>query len=117
MLVRAGVPLEGVEVMVEGRSTRRGSKSPSLKPHQLCNGPSKLCQALALTKVMMKCVVCCVFIREMFGVDTIFSTIVQQSFFIAGLDEQVRFGSVRCVLDGGGCGGGSSGSWRRRKSV
>lgn len=50
MLVRAAEPLEGMEVMLQGRGTRRGASAPPLKPHQLCNGPSKLCQALALTK-------------------------------------------------------------------
>lgn len=50
VLVRAAEPLEGLEVMVQGRGTRRGANAPPLKPHQLCNGPSKLCQALALTK-------------------------------------------------------------------
>ncbi|XP_050740050.1 DNA-3-methyladenine glycosylase-like [Eriocheir sinensis] len=50
VLVRAAEPLEGLEVMVEGRGKRRGASAPPLKPHQLCNGPSKLCQALALTK-------------------------------------------------------------------
>ncbi|MPC42199.1 DNA-3-methyladenine glycosylase-like [Portunus trituberculatus] len=50
VLVRAAEPLEGLEVMVQGRGARRGTTAPPLKPHQLCNGPSKLCQALALTK-------------------------------------------------------------------
>ncbi|KAG0720735.1 DNA-3-methyladenine glycosylase [Chionoecetes opilio] len=50
VLVRGAEPLEGVEVMVQGRAARRGANARPLKPHQLCNGPSKLCQALALTK-------------------------------------------------------------------
>ncbi|XP_063847353.1 DNA-3-methyladenine glycosylase-like [Scylla paramamosain] len=50
VLVRAAEPLEGLEMMVQGRGARRGATAPPLKPHQLCNGPSKLCQALALTK-------------------------------------------------------------------
>lgn len=50
VLVRAAEPLEGLDVMLQGRGARRGANAAPLKPHQLCSGPSKLCQALALTK-------------------------------------------------------------------
>ena len=36
--------------MKTNRSMKRKATSPDLKPHQLCNGPSKLCQALQITK-------------------------------------------------------------------
>ena len=53
-----------MEEMVVGRSSRRKAESRQLKVHELCNGPSKLCQALNITKVrrviIIKCV--CVYI-------------------------------------------------------
>lgn len=49
VLIRSLEPLEGFQRMVAGRNQRRKSSSP-LKTHELCNGPSKLCQALYLTK-------------------------------------------------------------------
>ncbi|XP_037798962.1 probable DNA-3-methyladenine glycosylase [Penaeus monodon] len=49
VLVRALEPLEGMAIMAVGRNQRRKNTTP-LKTHQLCNGPSKLCQALDMTK-------------------------------------------------------------------
>ncbi|KAK3867777.1 hypothetical protein Pcinc_026789 [Petrolisthes cinctipes] len=50
VLLRALEPLEGLERMQVGRKQRRKDSATPLKLHQLCNGPSKLCQALCLTK-------------------------------------------------------------------
>ena len=36
--------------MVKYRGLKRKENSPKLKEHQLCNGPSKLCQAMNVTK-------------------------------------------------------------------
>ncbi|ROT84732.1 DNA-3-methyladenine glycosylase [Penaeus vannamei] len=49
VLVRALEPVEGMSIMAVGRNQRRKNTTP-LKTHQLCNGPSKLCQALDMTK-------------------------------------------------------------------
>lgn len=49
VLVRALEPGEGMSIMAVGRNQRRKNTTP-LKTHQLCNGPSKLCQALDMTK-------------------------------------------------------------------
>ena len=40
----------GEHKMKSHRSTHRKAGSPTLTSHQLCNGPSKLCQALNITK-------------------------------------------------------------------
>uniref|UniRef100_A0A8C5L8X7 DNA-3-methyladenine glycosylase n=1 Tax=Jaculus jaculus TaxID=51337 RepID=A0A8C5L8X7_JACJA len=51
VLLRALEPLEGVEMMRQLRSTlRKGTISRVLKDRELCSGPSKLCQALAIDK-------------------------------------------------------------------
>ncbi|KAK8754403.1 hypothetical protein OTU49_016073 [Cherax quadricarinatus] len=50
VLIRALEPLEGLPKMETGRNQRRKSSTP-LKIHELCNGPSKICQAFYLTKV------------------------------------------------------------------
>ena len=51
VLLRALEPLEGLETMRRLRSTyRRGSTGRALKDRELCSGPSKLCQALAIDK-------------------------------------------------------------------
>jgi DNA-3-methyladenine glycosylase len=46
VLVRAIDPLEGVEHMADQRKT----KKVGLKPHELCNGPAKLCMAYQLNR-------------------------------------------------------------------
>ena len=43
-------PLEGFEQMRELRSVRRKDGGVKLKDKDLCNGPSKLCDALSITK-------------------------------------------------------------------
>ncbi|XP_020284364.1 DNA-3-methyladenine glycosylase-like isoform X1 [Pseudomyrmex gracilis] len=53
VLVRAVDPLEGIERMAEERNTSskaKKTKLTSLKPHELCNGPSKFCMAYQLTR-------------------------------------------------------------------
>jgi len=48
VLIRALAPLEGIELM---RSRRRASRRPAarpLSPHELCAGPGRLTQALAI---------------------------------------------------------------------
>lgn len=51
VLLRALEPLGGLETMRQLRSTlRKGPASRALKDHELCSGPSKLCQALAIDK-------------------------------------------------------------------
>ncbi|XP_076998475.1 DNA-3-methyladenine glycosylase isoform X2 [Tamandua tetradactyla] len=51
VLLRALEPLEGLEAMRQLRGTlRRGTASRALKDRELCSGPSKLCQALAIDK-------------------------------------------------------------------
>ncbi|XP_076064205.1 uncharacterized protein LOC143038624 [Oratosquilla oratoria] len=49
VLIRALEPLENIGLMIEKRNVRRKSLKP-LKPQELCNGPSKLCQALGIDK-------------------------------------------------------------------
>lgn len=50
-MLRALEPLEGLETMRQLRSTlRKGTASRVLKDRELCSGPSKLCQALAINK-------------------------------------------------------------------
>lgn len=51
VLLRALEPLEGQETMRQLRSThRKSTASRALKDRELCSGPSKLCQALAIDK-------------------------------------------------------------------
>ncbi|KAG8432879.1 hypothetical protein GDO86_017219 [Hymenochirus boettgeri] len=50
VLLRSLEPLEGLDVMRKFRNVRRRDLSKSLKHAELCNGPSKLCQALNLDK-------------------------------------------------------------------
>ena len=55
VLIRAIEPVSGLDIMQVSRSKKPG-KSPlkrtkPLKDHELCSGPSKLCQALGINKV------------------------------------------------------------------
>ncbi|XP_006873975.1 PREDICTED: DNA-3-methyladenine glycosylase [Chrysochloris asiatica] len=51
VLLRALEPLEGLESMRQFRSSLgKGAAGRALKDRQLCSGPSKLCQALAIDK-------------------------------------------------------------------
>ncbi|XP_039312569.1 DNA-3-methyladenine glycosylase [Solenopsis invicta] len=56
VLVRAVDPLEGMEFMADQRTSK--TKKTSLKPHELCNGPSKLCMAYQLNKQHSKYSLC-----------------------------------------------------------
>ncbi|XP_060677249.1 DNA-3-methyladenine glycosylase [Hemiscyllium ocellatum] len=51
VLVRSLEPLHGLDTMRQLRSKRRREAGKPLKDHELCNGPSKLCQALDITKI------------------------------------------------------------------
>lgn len=57
MLVRALDPLEGIEHMADQRKLSEAKKA-SLKPHELCNGPSKLCMAYQLNRQHNKYSIC-----------------------------------------------------------
>lgn len=46
MLLRSLEPLQGLPLMRQLRAARRREGSRELKDKELCNGPSKLCQAL-----------------------------------------------------------------------
>lgn len=51
VLLRALEPLEGLEAMRRLRGAlRRGSTGRALRDRELCSGPSKLCQALAIDR-------------------------------------------------------------------
>nr|XP_028561546.1 DNA-3-methyladenine glycosylase [Podarcis muralis] len=50
VLLRSLEPLQGLEAMRELRLAQRKGATRSLKDRHLCNGPSKLCQALAVDK-------------------------------------------------------------------
>ncbi|XP_067839883.1 DNA-3-methyladenine glycosylase [Heptranchias perlo] len=50
VLIRSLEPLQGLDAMRQFRSKRRKETGKPLKDHELCNGPSKLCQALNITK-------------------------------------------------------------------
>ncbi|XP_072107537.1 DNA-3-methyladenine glycosylase [Mobula birostris] len=54
VLVRSLEPLQGLDAMRGLRGQRRRAGGKPLKDHQLCNGPSKLCQALDITKSFNK---------------------------------------------------------------
>lgn len=60
VLIRAVEPLEGLEHMTARRNSKsKGSKTKKmLKPHELCNGPSKLCIAFELEKSHSKYSLC-----------------------------------------------------------
>lgn len=50
MLLRSLEPLQGLDAMRELRSASRKAPSKLLKDWQLCNGPSRLCQAFGIDK-------------------------------------------------------------------
>ncbi|CAK9802291.1 DNA-3-methyladenine glycosylase [Anthophora plagiata] len=63
VLIRAVEPLEGTECMTNQRTKKGSSSAPKkrlkdLKPHELCNGPSKLCMAFQLQKNHSKYSLC-----------------------------------------------------------
>lgn len=60
VLVRALDPTEGLEHMANERNLKGKSKTTSkkFKPHELCNGPSKLCMAFRLSKEHSKHSLC-----------------------------------------------------------
>ncbi|XP_075035980.1 DNA-3-methyladenine glycosylase isoform X2 [Mixophyes fleayi] len=50
VLLRSIEPIEGLDTMRKFRNVRRNAQSKPLKDKELCNGPSKLCQAFAFEK-------------------------------------------------------------------
>ncbi|XP_053328103.1 DNA-3-methyladenine glycosylase isoform X2 [Spea bombifrons] len=50
VLLRSLEPLDGLHIMRELRSVRRNENSKPMKDKELCNGPSKLCQAMDIDK-------------------------------------------------------------------
>lgn len=50
VLIRGVEPLTGSELMLQNRSARRKDGGDKLKPKDISNGPSKLCDALNITK-------------------------------------------------------------------
>eukprot|EP00794_Sanderia_malayensis_P009257 gene9257-10235_t len=50
VLIRALQPLSGLETMQSLRRAKRKPESAPIKNHALCNGPSKLCTALSISK-------------------------------------------------------------------
>jgi len=50
VLVRAGEPLQGSKTMLAARQARRKPVAKPLRDTELCSGPSKLCQALGITR-------------------------------------------------------------------
>nr|XP_014429784.1 DNA-3-methyladenine glycosylase isoform X2 [Pelodiscus sinensis] len=50
VLLRSLEPLQGLDTMRQLRSAHRKGSAKPLKDWQLCNGPSKLCQALDINK-------------------------------------------------------------------
>lgn len=52
MLLRSAEPLQGHSIMEQLRSARRKTEGRKLKDRELCNGPSKLCQALNITRCL-----------------------------------------------------------------
>ncbi|KAM4631892.1 DNA-3-methyladenine glycosylase [Discoglossus pictus] len=50
VLLRSLEPLQGLDTMRKFRNSRRNENAKALKDRELCNGPSKLCQALDIDK-------------------------------------------------------------------
>lgn len=55
VLIRALEPVAGQDLMKEKRSKRRKDGGSKLKGRDYCNGPSKLCDALNITKEEINC--------------------------------------------------------------
>lgn len=53
VLIRSLEPIQGLQIMKSYRSKKRQNEK-ELKVKELCNGPSKLCQALDVTKLLNK---------------------------------------------------------------
>ncbi|KAG0425902.1 hypothetical protein HPB47_026969 [Ixodes persulcatus] len=53
VLLRAAVPIEGLELMRTLRGARRKDCGRGLKKRELCNGPAKLCLAMAIDKAAL----------------------------------------------------------------
>ncbi|XP_066933806.1 putative 3-methyladenine DNA glycosylase isoform X1 [Clytia hemisphaerica] len=49
-LIRALEPLEGIEKMRKNREKSKKTVGKTVKTKDICNGPSKLCQAMGITK-------------------------------------------------------------------
>ena len=52
VLIRSVQPLEGLQSMRTNRQARRKAGAKALKEKDLCNGPSKLCQAFNIDKTL-----------------------------------------------------------------
>ncbi|XP_002734634.1 putative 3-methyladenine DNA glycosylase [Saccoglossus kowalevskii] len=55
VLIRALDPVNGLAAMHISRSQKRKKESKPFKDHELCNGPSKLCQAMRIDKKNFNC--------------------------------------------------------------
>ena len=52
VLLRALQPLAGLDTMQRHRGAKRKNKEAVLKVHQLCSGPAKLCQSMAIDRCL-----------------------------------------------------------------
>ena len=52
VLIRALQPVQGGDTMLKNRESRRRETARALKPHELCNGPAKLCQAMNIDRTL-----------------------------------------------------------------
>lgn len=52
VLLRSLEPLQGQDIMRSLRASRRKEGSKTVKDRELCNGPSKLCQALDVQRCL-----------------------------------------------------------------
>lgn len=50
VLLRSLEPLQGLDIMRRQRAAKRRAAARALKDRELCNGPSKLCQALDIQR-------------------------------------------------------------------
>ena len=51
-LIRALEPVEGIDVMTQLRGQHRKRQAPKIRDVDLCSGPAKLCQALAIDRAL-----------------------------------------------------------------